>query len=108
VPEYASASSHDPSSNAARNALASTTTSENARLSPFAPVGGTMWAASPARNSRPCRIGPATKLRIAVTDLSVILPSPTDQPSSAKRFCSSVQIRSSGHPSTGSSGATCR
>jgi len=30
---------------------------ETARLRPFAPVGGTMWAASPARNSRPYRIG---------------------------------------------------
>ncbi len=29
----------------------------------MAPVGGTMWAASPARNIRPNRIGSATKLR---------------------------------------------
>ena len=36
-------------------------TSATARLSPLAPVGGTMWAASPARNSRPCRIGVGTK-----------------------------------------------
>ncbi len=37
----------------------------SARFRPFAPVGGTMCAASPARNSRPCCIGSATKLRIA-------------------------------------------
>ena len=29
----------------------------------MAPVGGTIWAASPARNMRPNRIGSATKLR---------------------------------------------
>ena len=39
-------------------------TSATARLSPLAPVGGTMWAASPARKSRPYCIGSATKLRI--------------------------------------------
>ena len=38
-------------------------TSLAARFRPLAPVGGTMWAASPARNSRPKRIGSATKLR---------------------------------------------
>jgi hypothetical protein len=32
-------------------------------VEPLAPVGGTMWAASPARNIRPNRIGSATKLR---------------------------------------------
>jgi len=37
--------------------------SDAALLSPRAPVGGTMWAASPARNRRPYRIGSATKLR---------------------------------------------
>src|SRR5260370_41012138 len=41
-------------------------TSAAARLSPLAPVGGTMCAASPARNKRPYCIGSATKLRIAV------------------------------------------
>ena len=30
----------------------------------MAPVGGTIWAASPARNSRPYCIGSATKLRM--------------------------------------------
>jgi hypothetical protein len=38
-------------------------TSLIARLSPFAPVGGTVCAASPAITSRPQRIGSATKLR---------------------------------------------
>ena len=38
-------------------------TSVAARFRPLAPVGGTMCAASPARNSRPKRIGSATKLR---------------------------------------------
>jgi hypothetical protein len=37
---------------------------------PLAPVAGTMWAASPARNSRPCRIGSTTKLRMALTPLA--------------------------------------
>src|SRR4030095_8218899 len=37
-------------------------TSEAARFKPFAPVGGTMCAASPARNRRPNRSGSATKL----------------------------------------------
>ena len=36
---------------------ASDATSWTARFSPLAPVGGTMCAASPARNSRPCCIG---------------------------------------------------
>ena len=35
-----------------------------ARFRPLAPVGGTMWAASPARKSRPYCIGSATKLRM--------------------------------------------
>jgi hypothetical protein len=67
-----------------------------------------MCAASPARNSRPCRIGAATKLRIGVIDLSVMRPSETDQPGSANRFCSSAQIRSSGQASSASSAGTCR
>ena len=49
-------------------------TSATARLSPLAPVGGTMWAASPARKSRPCRIGVCTNERIGSTLLSVIGP----------------------------------
>ena len=36
----------------------------------MAPVGGTMWAASPARNSRPKRIGSATKERRGAIDFS--------------------------------------
>jgi hypothetical protein len=38
-------------------------TSETARFMPLAPVGGTICAASPARNSRPERIGSDTKER---------------------------------------------
>src|ERR1044071_3766909 len=41
-------------------------TSANARFIPFAPVGGTMCALSPARKSRPYCIGSTTKLRIGV------------------------------------------
>ena len=44
---------------------------------PLAPVGGTMCAASPARNSRPYCIGSATKLRIAVTPFCITGPSPS-------------------------------
>ncbi len=76
---------------------------------PFAPVGGTMCAASPARNSRPYCIGTATKLRIGVIPLSSKGPSVNVKPSSvASRVCSSDQIRSSGHCAMSSSGATCR
>ena len=46
-------------------------TSLAARLRPLAPVGGTMWAASPARNRRPKRIGSATKLRSGATLFSI-------------------------------------
>ena len=41
--------------------------SATARFIPLAPVGGTICAASPARNSRLYCIGSATKLRIGVT-----------------------------------------
>ncbi len=41
-------------------------TSATARFRPFAPVGGTMCAASPARNSLPYCIGSTTKLRMPV------------------------------------------
>ncbi len=41
----------------AASAGASSATSATARFSLLAPVGGTMCAASPARNNRPCRIG---------------------------------------------------
>jgi hypothetical protein len=47
-----------------------------ARLRPLAPVGGTIWAASPARNSRPDRIGSATKLRNGAMLLSIDGPAP--------------------------------
>ena len=71
----------DPSTSQAVSARASRVTSAIARFSPLAPVGGTMCAASPARNSRPCRIGVATKLRIGSTLFSVIGPCCSDQPS---------------------------
>jgi len=44
--------------------------SDAALLSPRAPVGGTMWTASPARNRRPYRIGSATKLRSGALPLA--------------------------------------
>src|SRR3984957_16180257 len=59
--EYASASSDWPSRTSLTSAVASAATSATARLRPLAPVGGTMWAASPARNSRRYRIGAAPK-----------------------------------------------
>ena len=72
-----------------------------------APVGGTMCAASPARNSRPNCIGSTTKLRMPVMPFSTILPSRNFQPSSvSSRVCSSCQMRSSGQPPISSSGAT--
>ena len=37
----------------------------------MAPVGGTMWAASPARNRRPWRIGSATNERSGATLFSI-------------------------------------
>ena len=45
-------------------------TSLAARLSPLAPVGGTIWAASPTRNSRPHRIGSVTNDRSGAMDFS--------------------------------------
>ena len=68
-----------------------------ARFIPFAPVGGTMCAASPARNSRPYCIGSTTKLRIWMMPFWKIGPASSAQPSLvASRACSSVQMRSSG------------
>src|SRR6478672_9807299 len=58
----------------------STRTSANARFMPLAPVGGTMCAASPARNSRPCCIGSHTNERIGVMPLSKIGPSLIAEP----------------------------
>src|SRR4030095_2932616 len=49
-------------------------TSEAARFKPFAPVGGTMCAASPARNRRPNRSGAATKLCSGAVLLSLAGP----------------------------------
>ena len=76
-------------------------------IMPFAPVGGWMCAASPARNSRPNCIGSTTKLRIGVTPFCTILPcgSAQEPPS---RLCNSSQIFSSGHSARSSSGAHCR
>ena len=81
-------------------------TSCTARFSPFAPVGGTMWTASPARYSRPYCIGVTTKLRIGVMPFSMIGPSWSVQPSSvSKRVCSSSQMRSSGQLAMSSCGS---
>jgi len=73
-------------------------------------VAGTMCAASPARNSRPWRIGSATNDRIGAIPLSKISPSwSAKEPSSvAMRVWSSSQMRASGHASSSSSGATWR
>ena len=76
---------------------------------PLAPVGGTMCAASPARNSLRCCIGSTTNERIGVTPFSKISPSFSENPeSSSNRALSSSQIRSSGHSSMSSSGEHCR
>ena len=75
-----------------------------ARFMPLAPVGGTMCAASPARNSRPYRIGSTTKLRMPVMLFSSTGPSVSVKPSAASRRCSSAQIRSSGQSAMSSSG----
>ena len=75
----------------------------------MAPVGGTMWAASPARKSFSCCIGSTTKERIGVTPFSKISPSFNENPpSSSKRALSSSQIRESGQSSRSSSGEHCR
>ena len=57
-----------------------------------------MCAASPARNSRPWRIGSATNERIGAMPFSKISPSLSAKPPSAVaiRVCSSSQMRSSG------------
>ena len=67
-----------------------------------------MCAASPARNSRPRRIGALTNERIGSTDFSVIVPVLSSQPSRAKRVARLSQIRSSDQSSIFSSGSTCR
>jgi hypothetical protein len=83
-------------------------TSATARLRPLAPVGGTMCAASPARNSRPCRIGVLTNDRIGRIDFSVTGPVLSSQPSWAKRVARLSQMRSSDQSSIFSDGSTCR
>ena len=66
----------------------------------MAPVGGTMWAASPARKSRPYRIGSATKLRNGAIDFSIDGPvTILSAISGGNRRFSSPQNRSSGHSS---------
>src|SRR5713226_4142833 len=73
---------------------------------PFAPVGGTMCAASPARNSLPACIGVETKLRMPTMFFWKIRPSVICQPSSVStRAWSSDQMRSSDQASTESFGS---
>ena len=97
-----------PSWQRAASPSASTRTSAIARLRPLAPVGGTMWPASPARYRRPCCIGSTTKLRMPVTPFSRIGPSCSVQPSRPTRRWSSSQMRSSDHAARSSSGRHCR
>src|SRR5579859_6873448 len=85
VSEYASAAPARPSRSRLVSALARAVTSARARLRPLAPVGGTMWAASPARNSRRYRMGEATKLRIGVMAFSVTGPSSRYHPGTLSR-----------------------
>src|SRR5215470_15519001 len=92
VSEYASASPDCPSLSRLVSALARAVTSARARLRPLAPVGGTIWAASPARNSRRQRMGEATKLRIGEMAFSVIGPSFKSHPGTMRRRRSSDQI----------------
>ncbi len=75
---------------------------------PFAPVGGTMCAASPARKSRPRRMGSATTLRIPVTLFSRNGPSLRVNPSAARRVPSSSQTCASDQAAGSVSGGTCR
>ncbi|GAA2221254.1 hypothetical protein GCM10010429_55520 [Micromonospora olivasterospora] len=75
---------------------------------PFAPVGGTMWAASPASSNRPYRIGSVTTLRTDVSPFSNTGPDRRSNPSTASRTANSSQIRSSGQSSIRSPAGTCR
>ena len=61
-------------------------TSATARFRPLAPVGGTMCAASPARNSLPYCIGSTTKLRMPV------MPFCSTGPSSSFQFSSPASL----------------
>ncbi len=107
--EYASSGPVSPEEYQTARASVSTVTSNAARFRPLAPVGGTMWAASPASSSRPNCIGSATKLRMAVMPFSRTGPVARLQPGTvSSRAASSAQIRSSGQSAMSSSGATCR
>jgi hypothetical protein len=74
----------------------------------LAPVGGTMWEASPAKNIRPKRIGSATKLRKGAMLFSIERPVTSSSAAfwSIRRFNSS-QKRSSGHCVISSSSGHC-
>ena len=77
-------------------------------MRPLAPVGGTMWAASPARNRFPNRIGSATKLRSGAIDFSIDGPVTSWSAMNAgMRAVNSDQNRSSGQSSTVSSSGHC-
>ena len=54
-------------------------------FSPFAPVGGTIWAASPHRNSRPHCIGSVTKDLKGAIDFSIEGPVTSASATSAGR-----------------------
>ena len=71
-----------------------------ARFRPLAPVGGTVCAASPARNSRPYCMGSQTKLRNCSTSFLKMLPVLSVTPDGASRASNSSQIRSSDQSST--------
>ena len=72
----------------------------------MAPVGGTVWAESPASSMLPKRIGSQTKLRNLSTVRSMIAPSFSRKPSSpATRSWSVSQIWSSDQASAFSSGS---
>ena len=71
-------------------------TSDAARLSPLAPVGEMVCAASPASYSWLCCIGSQTKLRKISTSFLKILPVLTVAPAGASRASNSSQILSSG------------
>jgi hypothetical protein len=61
--EYSSSSVERPCRKCSISASDRTRASAAARFRPFAPVDGTMCAASPTRNKRPKRMGSDTKLR---------------------------------------------
>ena len=91
------------------NARDSSFTSVAARFRPLAPVGGTMWPASPARNSRPKRSGSHTKLRSGAMLFSSDGPvTSASRPLSSRRRRSSRQNASSDQSSIRSLSGTCR